>query len=61
MELYYQYRREIYKPDSAENKIFIRFKFNFSITNFYESGSGFGELPAGFDLSSGNGINSLLS
>jgi hypothetical protein len=27
----------------------------------HESGSGFGGLPAGFDLSSGNGINSLLS
>src|SRR6187549_1606149 len=36
-------------------------KFNFSIINCYESGSGFGELPAGFDLSSGSGINSLLS
>src|SRR6185369_6737126 len=27
----------------------------------HESGSGFGALPAGFDLSSGSGINSLLS
>src|SRR6476619_4818001 len=27
----------------------------------HESGSGFGGLPAGFDLSSGSGINSLLS
>ena len=52
MELYYQYRREIYKPDSAENKILIRFKFNFSITSCYESGSGFGALPAGQDPSS---------
>src|SRR5215213_9681240 len=32
-----------------------------SITVHYESDSGFGELPAGFELSSGNGINSLLS
>ena len=29
--------------------------------NSQESGSGFGGLPAGLDLSSGNGINSLLS
>src|SRR4028118_1318265 len=35
--------------------------WHYSLLVFYESSSGRGEFPAGFDLSFGSGINSLLS
>jgi hypothetical protein len=44
--------RQLVEPRSDNNTAFLQ---------FYESGSGAGGMPAGFDLSLGRGINSLLS